>query len=186
MTVPIASIIAQIGIPVIADAISKSVNKIDHPIANTASKALGDLSELLVRGDIPPEQIKEANRHVEKMTDILIQERGVSLSEINKSLRSEVSSDDKYVRRMRPTFGYLMAITWAVQMFAIAYIIIFETSKAHIILQAMESLGTIWAVALSVLGIYVYKRSDDKRIFPNHRTKLTQTNKEKIKGNYND
>ncbi len=28
----------------------------------------------------------------------------------------------------------------------------------------MESLGTIWAVGLSVLGIYVYKRSEDKKL----------------------
>jgi hypothetical protein len=65
---------------------------------------------------------------------------------------------------MRPTFGYLIAITWAAQMLALAYVIVFETSKASIVIEAMESLGTIWAVGLSVLGIYVYKRSEDKKI----------------------
>ena len=66
---------------------------------------------------------------------------------------------------MRPTFGYLMAATWAAQMFGLAYIIVFETEKASYILEATAALSTIWAVGLSVLGIYVYKRSEDKKIF---------------------
>ncbi len=31
------------------------------------------------------------------------------------------------------------------------------------VINAMASLGTIWTVGLSVLGIYVYKRSQDKK-----------------------
>lgn len=64
---------------------------------------------------------------------------------------------------MRPTFGYLMALTWAAQMFGIAYIIIFDTERAGVVMAAMGSLSAIWGIGLSVLGIYVYKRSDDKK-----------------------
>lgn len=73
---------------------------------------------------------------------------------------------------MRPTFGYLMAFTWAAQMFAIAYVIVFRTSESYRLLQGMESLGMIWAVGLSVLGVYVYKRSEDKKIIPGEVTDL--------------
>lgn len=66
----------------------------------------------------------------------------------------------------RSTFGYIMAVTWAAQMIGIAYIIIFDTQRAGYILNAMGSLSAIWAVGLSVLGIYVYKRSEDKKLFP--------------------
>ena len=65
---------------------------------------------------------------------------------------------------MRPTFGYLMAFTWAAQMSAVAYIMVFETDKASVVIEAVESLSAIWAVGLSVLGIYVYKRSEDKKL----------------------
>jgi biotin transporter BioY len=65
---------------------------------------------------------------------------------------------------MRPTFGYLMALTWAAQMFGVVYIMIFETDKASIVIEAVESLSAIWAVGLSVLGVYVYKRSEDKKL----------------------
>jgi biotin transporter BioY len=67
---------------------------------------------------------------------------------------------------MRPTFGYLMAITWAAQMLGLAYVIVFETAQAGAVLNAMSALSAIWAVGLSVLGIYVYKRSEDKKLIP--------------------
>ena len=65
---------------------------------------------------------------------------------------------------MRPTFGYLMAGTWAAQMFGLAYVVVFHTEKAANLMHGMASLSTIWAVGLSVLGVYVYKRSEDKKI----------------------
>ena len=65
---------------------------------------------------------------------------------------------------MRPTFGYLMAVTWAAQMLALAYVIVFETENAGFVLNAMSSLSAIWAIGLSVLGIYVYKRSEEKKL----------------------
>jgi hypothetical protein len=78
-------------------------------------------------------------------------------------MRAEIKSEDAYIRRMRPTFGYVMALRWAAQMLGVAYIMIFKTNDAIIVINAIESLGTIWAVALSVLGVYVYKRSEDKK-----------------------
>ena len=77
---------------------------------------------------------------------------------------AESASEDAYVRRMRPTFGYIMALTWLAQMGAIAWVIVADPVQANLIITAMTSLGTIWSVGLSVLGIYVYKRSEDKRV----------------------
>ena len=68
------------------------------------------------------------------------------------------------MRRMRPTFGYLMAVTWALQMGAVAYVMVFRTAESHVVIEALGSLGMIWTVGLSVLGIYVYKRSEDKKL----------------------
>lgn len=160
----IPALLAKIGIPVLVSVISESLNKVDHPAAKGASKALGDLDDVLKRGEITPEELEEANRHTEAMAQLRAKEYETALTEINESLRAEVASNDPYVRRMRPTFGYLMALTWAAQMFGLAYVIIFRTEQADIVLRAMESLGTIWAVGLSVLGIYVYKRSADKKL----------------------
>jgi len=53
--------------------------------------------------------------------------------------------------------------TWAAQMLAVAFVILDNPEKAPVLLNAVSSLDTIWTVGLSVLGIYVYKRSGEKR-----------------------
>lgn len=68
-----------------------------------------------------------------------------------------------FTRLMRPTFGYIVALSWGSQMLAVAFVILFKTDQAAGIITAMGSLATIWAVGLSVLGIYVYRRSDEKK-----------------------
>ena len=159
----VAGILAQVGIPVLVNAVKEALSHVDNPVARGASEALEQLDDAVKRGQVTPEQMQEANRHIEKMAELEAQERENAISQINESLRAEVASSDPYVRRMRPTFGYLIAITWAAQMLALAWVIIYETESASLVIEAMESLGTIWAVGLSVLGIYVYKRSEDKK-----------------------
>lgn len=160
----LGAIIARLGIPVLVSIIGDALGSIDNPSAQSASKALGNFQGALAGGAISAEQLAEANRHAEKMAELKAQENSTALAQINESLRLEASSTDPYVRRMRPTFGYLMAITWAAQMLGLAYVMIFQTEKAPAVLDGMEALSTIWGVGLSVLGIYVYKRSEEKKI----------------------
>jgi len=153
------TILARLGLPLLISTISKALGKIDNQTAQTASESLKKVEDAIANGAISAEQAAEANRHIEELAKY----ESEKLREINTSLRAEILSNDKYVRRMRPTFGYMMALTWAAQMFAIAFIMVFETEKASLVIQAVESLSGIWAVGLSVLGIYVYKRSEDKK-----------------------
>jgi len=157
------SLLAQIGLPVLVKGLAEGLSHIKNPVAKGAAAALSELGEAFGSGEISEEQMSELHRHMEAMEAIESKERQVSLSQVNESLRAEVASSDPYVRRMRPTFGYIIASTWGAQMFALAYIIVFETDQASLVIDAMEKLGTIWAVGLSVLGIYVYKRSEEKR-----------------------
>lgn len=159
----LAAIIARMGIPVLVSVIGEALGRIDSPTAQTASKSLENFQGALAGGAISAEQMAEANRHAEKMAELKAKENESALGEINQSLRLEAASDDPYVRRMRPTFGYLMAFTWAAQMMGLAYVLTFQTEKAPAVLESMEALSTIWGVGLSVLGIYVYKRSDEKK-----------------------
>src|SRR5690606_20511202 len=152
----------RLGLPLLVSLIGGALGRINNPVAQTASEALNNFEGALAGGAITAEQMAEANRHAEDMARTRSQEYQTALSEINESIRTEAGSSDAYVRRMRPTFGYLMAVTWAAQMLGIAYVMIFETDKAPVVLNGMEALSTIWAVGLSVLGIYVYKRSEEK------------------------
>ena len=160
------TVLARLGLPLLVSIVGAALSRIDHPLAQEAAKALGETEEALSKGRITPEQAAEANRHLERMEELKREEFTLVLSEINRSLRAEVASQDPYVRRMRPTFGYIMAITWAAMMLSLAYVILFETEQAHVVINAIQALSPIWAVGLSVLGIYVYKRSEDKRHDP--------------------
>lgn len=161
MTLPV---LLQAGLPALIKGLVEGLKSVNTPVAQGASSALGALLDAFGKGEISDAQLAELNRHIEKMQEIDAAERKESITQINESLRAEVASNDPYVRRMRPTFGYIIAATWAAQMFALAYVIVFETQEAALVIDAVQSLGTIWAVGLSVLGIYVYKRSDEKRM----------------------
>lgn len=160
MTLPV---IAQIGIPALIKGLAEGLRNVNTPVAQGASAALDGLTEALSAGKISPEHLAEMNRHLEKVQEFEAAERKTGIEQVNESLRAEVVSSDLYVRRMRPTFGYIIALTWGAQMFALAYVIIFDTKEAGLVIEAMNSLGTIWTIGLSVLGIYVYKRSEEKR-----------------------
>lgn len=160
----LGALITKIGVPILVNILSGALGDVDHPATKTASDALRQVEQELRTGGISQEQLAEANRHAEVIARTNSDEYKAAIEQVNQSLRAEIESNDKYVRRMRPTFGYLMAVTWAAQMLAIAYIIVFNTTQAGVVMSAMASLSAIWAVGLSVLGIYVYKRSEDKKI----------------------
>lgn len=159
----LAAIIARLGVPVLASVLGAALGRIDNPTAQSASKALGNFDEAIAGGVISAEQMAEANRHAEKMAEMKIKENEAAMNEVNQTLRADAASSDAYVRRMRPTFGYLMAITWTAQMLGLAYVVAFKTENAPAVLDGMESLSAIWAIGLSVLGVYVYKRSEEKK-----------------------
>lgn len=159
-------ILLQAGLPALIKGLAEGLKSVNTPVAQGASTALDALTDAFGKGEISDVQLAELNRHVEKMEEIESTERQTALKEVNESLRSEVASTDPYVRRMRPTFGYIIALTWAAQMFALAYVIVVDTKEAALVINAVESLGTIWGIGLSVLGIYVYKRSEEKKAAP--------------------
>jgi hypothetical protein len=155
------TILGKLGLSFLTGALSKVLSSIDNDFAKEAAKSLDKVEEQITNQSISIDEVKEANRHLETLAEMDVK----ALAEINTSLRAEIESSDLYVRRMRPTFGYLMAFTWGAQMFGVAYIMVFETDKASIVIEAIESLSVIWTVGLSVLGVYVYKRSEDKKLF---------------------
>ncbi len=159
----VSPVLIQAGLPVLLNILSEALVRVNHPAARVASQSLGNVTDALGRGQISAAEIAEANRHAEEMATLQSQEFKAAYEQVNQSLRAEIASEDPYVRRMRPTFGYLMAITWAAQMMGLAYIMTFRTEQAHQVLAAMDSLAAIWAMGLSVLGIYFYKRSEEKK-----------------------
>lgn len=157
------TLLSKIGISNLISMLSSSLKNVDNSSAQTALNALEQLVKLIDDGEIDQDQIAEANRHIEQLASIESEKIRAALQAVNQSLRAEIASTDKYISRMRPTFGYIMAFTWAAQMLGIAYVIITNPLQAGALINAMSALSAIWGVALSVLGVYVYKRSEDKK-----------------------
>lgn len=130
---------------------------------NQAGIILEDVSKAFEKGDVSKTDQAELNRHLEEMTRLDIEKEQAIINDVNKTIQAELSINDPFVRRMRPTFGYIMAVTWFAQMSGVAYVIFFDPQNAPAILSALGALSPIWGVGLSVLGIYVYKRSEDKK-----------------------
>ena len=156
------ALLAAIGLPVLTKIVGAALGRIDNPFAKAAADALGMVGDAVAGRAISPEQVAEANRHIETLAEIDSTETRTALTEINRSMRAELASGDAYVRRWRPTFGYAVAFTWVLQVGALVYTIVWHPAEATKIVEAMASLGFIWGVALSVLGISVWKRSVDK------------------------
>ncbi|MBI1243614.1 MAG: ribokinase [Alphaproteobacteria bacterium] len=153
------ALLAEIGLPLLARLVGGALGTIDHPAAKAAAEALKAAT-----GSLAPEQIAEANRHIEALAAMESAFDRDALREVNSSLRAEVASEDAYVRRMRPTFGYVMAATWAAQMGAVAWTVVRAPAQAASVIESLGALSVVWSVGLSVLGVYVYRRSSEKAL----------------------
>jgi len=85
------------------------------------------------------------------------------LEAINATMRAEAASNDSYVRRWRPTWGYVSALCWFVQTCAIAWAIVWKPAEAKAILEAVAQLTVMWGIALAVVGVAVHQRTTEKR-----------------------
>lgn len=159
----IPALLASIGLPLLVKAVGGALDNIDHPAAKAAAGALSQVETALKGDQLSPEQVAEANRHIERMAELDSAEATAALAQVNESLRSESRSEDWYVRRWRPTFGYAMAVTWVATMGAVSWAIVAEPGQAATIIAALVNTSPIWGVALGVLGIAVVKRSQDKQ-----------------------
>jgi hypothetical protein len=162
----IPALLAQIGLPLLVKAVGSALSGSSSSVAKAAGDALKGVEAEIATGRLSGDDLSEANRHIEALSALDAETDQAWLTEVNRTIRAEVASDDAYVRRMRPTFGYVVAVTWAAQMGAVAYVIVTDPAAAGAVVASLGSLGTIWTVGLSVLGIYVYKRSQEKQAAP--------------------
>lgn len=158
----ISQILSKVGLPFLVKYISSSLSSIDNPSAKIASQALDRVDDAIKKNEISAEELIEANRHLEAMEEIGNKADLKMLEVINKTIIKEAQSDDKFIRRWRPTFGYAVAITWIMVMSSISYTIIKEPLSAVAVVNSMVNTTPLWGVALAVLGISVIKRSQDK------------------------
>jgi hypothetical protein len=91
-------------------------------------------------------------------------ERSLAISEQHKTIQKELSSEDAFVRRWRPTFGYAVCLAWVSLFFGIAFVMLFYPEHTETAFTGAAKLTGIFSVALTVLGINIHKRSQDKQV----------------------
>ncbi|MDA8000055.1 MAG: holin family protein [Alphaproteobacteria bacterium] len=181
-TMSVAGLVGKFGVTALVDVLlpglrslsgdNKNGDKNGAGVAGAAVHALEALRTELSDGDrLDAEQLAEANRHTEEALRLKLEHERVLVGEVNRSLRAEVGSEDSYVRRWRPTFGYAVALAWTVQTAALTWAIVVTPDRAGEILSGMAELSIVWGVALSVLGVGVVKRSHDKEVLGGTRRK---------------
>jgi hypothetical protein len=93
------------------------------------------------------------------------------LKAVNETMRAELASGDTYTRRWRPSFGYAAALTWTLQGFVfcglLVYVALWHHEQLSDVINAVtamiRALADHWMYAMTVLGVAVWKRSEDKR-----------------------
>lgn len=93
---------------------------------------------------------------------------------VNATMQADAASADPYVRRWRPTWGYVTAYAWAAQVGATVLAMVAaaimammgDAAKGATLLTAVAGLWEAsfasWGIALTVLGLQVHARSRDK------------------------
>lgn len=129
-----------------------------------------DDGEALKALEADPELLLAYQRQTAQRAISLYQEETKRLQSVNETIRAEAASSDPYVRRMRPTMGYALIFSWTMTMAAVVFVIVTDPGAASAVIVALADLSIMWSVALSVLGLYVYKRSEDKKTAPSAGT----------------
>lgn len=114
--------------------------------------------------------------HRKEITRLYFEAETARIQEVNATMRAELETDDKYRGRWRPTFGYVMAASFGLQVTAnvaaIGAAAFVHPEHAGTILNAVADLANaqtaIWSVGLGVLGVQAYRRSGDKRAAMGH------------------
>lgn len=124
----------------------------DEPTAQQAVAAL----------QADPAKLADYQRAVNEQAVAAMIEETKRLQIVNETIRSEIASGDPFVRRMRPTFGYAMAVSWFVQMMAASYTIVVSPARAADVLNGIAATTMLWGIGLAVLGVYVNGRTQEK------------------------
>ncbi len=124
----------------------------DEPSAQQAAAAL----------QADPAKLADYQRALNEQAIAAIAEETKRLLIVNETARAEVASGDPYVRRMRPTFGYVVAAVLLLQSLICLYVAIVHPADLAATVAAMSSMSSILLPALAVLGIYVNGRTQEK------------------------
>jgi len=114
-------------------------------------------------------------KFIELMSPIIekeLEEDTKRLQTVNDTMRVEYQTQGLWKSGWRPWFGWVAGTTWGIQAIAFVviciYAIVNDPANAYKTIDSMSQLAgamtMVWAIALSVLGVNITKRSQDKQV----------------------
>ena len=85
------------------------------------------------------------------------------LAEVNQTMRAEQNAEDTLTRTWRPIFGIESGLVYSALGAAFVYAIAPSTSPINAVGQIGGYLSNYLGFGASVLGVYVWQRSQEKR-----------------------
>lgn len=158
----ITKLLGKLGLPFLINLVKDSLSNMDNDLAKQAGSALGEVNTAIKTQEISLQEVKEANRHIEKIKELQGEYDTTTLTLINTTIQKELLSEDRFVRFWRPFFGYTVSIAWLAMMLTICYCVVSNGEHAANIIMALVETASLWGVALGVLGISVVKSSQEK------------------------
>lgn len=107
-------------------------------------------------------QIEETHAH--ELRILLIQGEFNNLTEVNKTMREEVKSDDWFVRRARPSLIWAVGGSIVLEIFVGALVMLTDPTQMAAYTALCAAIATPQGVAAAMTGVYMKKRSDDKAV----------------------
>jgi len=152
----------------------KKAESVAENILGVAGSVLGisDPNEIIKTVDqgLTSEQNAALQSRMIDLQATELEEETKRLQTINETYRKEIDSNDPYIARWRPTFGYCVAFSWAALiagMMITIIVAVWKESDIPAIITSLSSFVTalmpLYGIALAVLGVSVVKRSDDKQ-----------------------
>ncbi|MCS0077883.1 holin family protein [Vibrio parahaemolyticus] len=126
----------------------------------------------LLSGQEAMAKIKELElTHKQRLEEIALEyarleseERRLEIATQTAVTQAEYASNDPFVRRWRPTWGYTLCFSWALMFLGLFAVMVIEPKETANVINAIVALTPLISVALAVLGINIHKRSLDKQV----------------------
>mgnify|MGYP001176819404 CR=1 FL=1 len=161
-------LLAKLGLPFLVDAAAGALAKVDHPAARTAAEALGGVGAALGAGEIPPDQIAEANRHLERMTEMELGADTDRIRTVNETMRVEAQAERWWVSGWRPFWGFVSAAAFLVVCGLVCWLAFQavasrDAEALRMIPELVMSMSVLFGIPAAILGIASWHRGKEKR-----------------------
>ena len=129
----------------------------DLDLDDVASKLFADPASMIEMEKLAIERERNEQESIHRRLTLQLEQQKV----VAATMKAEFEAEDPYVRRWRPTFGYVAAYAFGIQATGVTYLLCTGGSPA--LITAFAGLTGIWAPAMAVLGITSWTRGKEKQ-----------------------